>query len=117
VLSEHLLALLRNADGLGLVLYTRAHVRGNALKAEVTIYPTRTADLPQAWIADLATRASTEIAASTSALDVAADGRPSVPAPRLPPPSGWYPDPAGPGLRWWDGSAWTAHTAPIGQRL
>lgn len=27
--------------------------------------------------------------------------------------SGWYPDPQGPGLlRWWDGSAWTAHVQP-----
>jgi uncharacterized RDD family membrane protein YckC len=32
-------------------------------------------------------------------------------------PAGWYPDPApeaaaSPGLRYWDGTAWTAHTAP-----
>lgn len=28
-------------------------------------------------------------------------------------PAGWYPDPAGSAnLRWWDGSAWTAHLAP-----
>jgi len=28
------------------------------------------------------------------------------------PPAAWYPDPAGsPGLRYWDGTAWTAHTA------
>ena len=25
---------------------------------------------------------------------------------------GWYPDPFSSGLRWWDGRAWTAHTAP-----
>lgn len=25
---------------------------------------------------------------------------------------GWYPDPFGNGLRWWDGQTWTAHAAP-----
>jgi hypothetical protein len=30
-----------------------------------------------------------------------------------PPPPGWHPDPwAHGGLRWWDGTAWTAHAAP-----
>lgn len=31
-------------------------------------------------------------------------------------PAGWYPDPGKPsGLRWWDGTAWTAHASqPIG---
>ena len=29
------------------------------------------------------------------------------------PPAGWYADPSGaPGHRWWDGQAWSAHTAP-----
>ncbi len=32
-------------------------------------------------------------------------------APPVPP--GWYPDPQGaPAQRWWDGTAWSAHTAP-----
>ncbi len=31
-------------------------------------------------------------------------------------PPGWYPDPQRPGQqRWWDGSAWTEHLAPIAQ--
>ncbi|WKN49232.1 DUF2510 domain-containing protein [Nocardioides sp. Arc9.136] len=31
-----------------------------------------------------------------------------------PPPPGWYPDASEPALlRWWDGRAWTPHTAPV----
>src|SRR4051794_8616226 len=31
--------------------------------------------------------------------------------------AGWYPDPEHPdALRWWDGSAWTQHRAPLPQR-
>jgi hypothetical protein len=35
--------------------------------------------------------------------------------PAAPPvPPGWYPDPHGaPAQRWWDGTAWSAHTAPL----
>jgi hypothetical protein len=40
-MSEHLLAAVRQAERCGVVLYVRASVRGNALKAEVTIYPQR----------------------------------------------------------------------------
>ena len=31
--------------------------------------------------------------------------------PHSPVPAGWYPDQAGT-MRWWDGQAWTSHTAP-----
>lgn len=30
------------------------------------------------------------------------------------PPAGWYDDPDGGALRWWDGSAWTGHRQPTG---
>ncbi len=30
--------------------------------------------------------------------------------PKHPVPAGWYPDASGSGRRWWDGTAWTAHT-------
>jgi hypothetical protein len=30
------------------------------------------------------------------------------------PAPGWYQDPSGPGLRWWDGNRWTEHhQAPV----
>ncbi|MBI5090345.1 MAG: DUF2510 domain-containing protein, partial [Actinobacteria bacterium] len=29
------------------------------------------------------------------------------------PSAGWYPDPAGPGSRYWDGARWTEHTQPL----
>ena len=28
------------------------------------------------------------------------------------PAPGWYQDPSGPGLRWWDGTRWTEHHQP-----
>lgn len=28
------------------------------------------------------------------------------------PPAGWFPDPEGPGQRYWDGQSWTEHRAP-----
>jgi hypothetical protein len=30
----------------------------------------------------------------------------------LPPPAGWYPDPAGGAMRWWDGNRWTESQTP-----
>ena len=41
---------------------------------------------------------------------------PSDTPPAQGPPQGWYQDPHGRGLRWWDGTAWTEHThaaAPV----
>ena len=44
-MSEHLLAAIRHAERSGVVLFVRASVRGNALKAEVTIFPAKVAAL------------------------------------------------------------------------
>lgn len=33
-------------------------------------------------------------------------------APPVLPPPGWYPDPGGPGSRYWDGRGWTGQTSP-----
>jgi hypothetical protein len=35
----------------------------------------------------------------------------TTPPPKLP-PAGWYPDPEGSTLRWWDGERWTDHRQP-----
>lgn len=41
----------------------------------------------------------------------------SGPAPTAGQPAGWYPDPDGHGLRWWDGTQWTAEERdPPGMR-
>lgn len=39
-----------------------------------------------------------------------ADGPHRLPAPAAA-PAGWYPNPQGPGRRYWDGSTWTEHCA------
>jgi len=115
-MSEHLLAAVRQADRSGVVLYVRASVRGNALKAEVTIYPTKVADLPQAWVDELTSTAADTPSAATAA--ARKDATPTTSVRHQPtesglakfPPAGWYRNPTGPGLRWWDGSQWTDHT-------
>lgn len=67
---------------------------------------------PTAWSAvsgPLATLQPVEPAGT--AYFVASPDNGSVPAPPVPP--GWYPDPHGaPAQRWWDGTAWSARTAP-----
>jgi len=45
-------------QSLGVTLFCRASLKGNRLKVEATIYPTRAADLPPAWIAELETRST-----------------------------------------------------------
>jgi hypothetical protein len=93
-------------------LYCRASIRGNQIKPEVTICPTKAADLPSAWIAELEARAvARQETAHESAMAAARAAVEDVrPAPTALPPADWYPNPSGPGLRWWDGQQWTDHT-------
>jgi len=49
-------------QSLGVTLFCRASLKGNRLKVEATIYPTRAADLPPAWIAELETRSTASYA-------------------------------------------------------
>ncbi|HEU0256418.1 MAG TPA: DUF805 domain-containing protein [Microbacteriaceae bacterium] len=44
---------------------------------------------------------STEEPAGSESRDASAEGGAALP------PAGWYPDPQGPGSRWWDGEHWT----------
>lgn len=46
-----------------------------------------------------------------AAWGAAGPGRHAAAGPGPHPPAGWYPDPGGTGARWWDGYAWTSHTA------
>lgn len=107
--SDHLLAVVRHAASVGVTLCCRASVRGNQLKAEVVVYPTKAADLPPAWIIELEQRGSN----ARSVQDVVARsqrGGESGQLEQVLPTANWYANPTGPGLRWWDGTQWTEHT-------
>ena len=55
-----------------------------------------------------------EFAAKVNAAARAAEPAPAAPvAPTPAVPAGWYPDQAAGVQRWWDGQAWTEHTAPM----
>ncbi len=70
-----------------------------------------TADAPLATLMDVApAQTSTAYTSTFSGYDMTR--QPSPPAPLFIQP-GWYPDPSGvPAQRWWDGAAWSEHTAP-----
>ena len=55
------------------------------------------------------TTAVSEPAAAKTPVDAQATTPPQ--APSLP-PAAWYPNPSGPGQRYWDGQSWTEHFAP-----
>lgn len=90
----------------------RAIVKGNQLKAEVVLYTKRAHELDQAWFDSLpqTTGRPSPEAADDGASAQAEDVSPAAPPPL--PPADWYADPHGVArLRYWDGQAWTEHTA------
>lgn len=125
-MSQELLPAIQHLAQRGLATAVQAKVKGNALKADVTLHAARAGDLSQDWLAEVEQKAfvsSTPAAISTSAADPAAE--PDQPAGTRPemqasptshaapaPPADWYPDPYRTArLRWWDGAAWSGHTS------
>jgi collagen type III alpha len=91
-----------------------AIVKGNQLKADVVLYAKRAHELDQAWFDALplvtASPTSAEAIEDHKIGSAAEDAASMLPPPL--PPADWYADPHGIArLRYWDGQAWTDHTA------
>lgn len=120
----------------GAVAAVRARVKGNRLKAEVTLYCSRAHEVPEAWFDGPVSAPNewTPFAADEDAREAVKARRASVrPEPRRPQPkesSGqaptvqaaaptlpspdWYPDPSVPSQwRYWDGASWTTDVTPM----
>lgn len=94
-LSGDLLPAVQLVERAGRTTAARALVKGNRLKMEVVVYAARAHELTDEWIAAL------------GPVPEAVETPPWASAPPPAAPAGWYPDPAGEGQRWWDGSNWT----------
>lgn len=108
---------------LGLILLIVGLVRRSSSKRAATAavgaaaYPAQTAYQQTAYQQTAAPQqpvappVAADPFASPASEPVAPPAAPT-PAPPVSPPAGWYPDPGRPGgQRYWDGSAWTEHTA------
>ena len=109
----------------GWLTAVRAVVKGNRLRSEVTVHAERAAELLQDWMnavpaaAQPATpptvmseRATTVCNAQESTHSSPAGPPAPDQVPAAAPPA-WYANPNGAArLRWWEGTAWTEHTAP-----
>lgn len=138
-MSSDMLPAVQFLSERGFATAVRAVVKGNQLKSEVVVHAARAAELPQEWVNALpeAAQSATPPALTSESADlvrqaapgpgVAADandgsqilgdtpGPQATPSADVPaaPPQAWYADPYGAArLRWWNGSAWTEHTAP-----
>jgi len=109
-MSGEWLPVIDLLDQSGTVCGVPVVVKGNALKADVTLYAARAGELTHEFMASVDAAAHPQSAA------------PQQPTPQLPQqpsyrsapppvaPAGWYPDPAREStLRWWDGAGWTEH--------
>lgn len=128
--GEHLVPVINYLADKGIRTAVHALVRGNALKADVTLYVKKAGELDMEWLERVATNPTYEQAVSLaiggSSGAVPEDRASGAPAPGAPvsipessaatrttlPPADWYPDPIGEKrLRYWDGLKWTDHLA------
>lgn len=115
-MSQDVLPAVDHLSQRGLTTCVRAVVKGNALKSDVVLYTARAGDLSQDWLATVeargtAARQPAELAAGAAQV-VQEPAVITEPPPASLPPANWYPDPRGvKRLRYWDGAAWTEHTA------
>jgi collagen type III alpha len=124
-MSGDMLPVVTYLQERGALAAVRAIVKGNPLKAEVVLQTMRSSELPADWF----DHSVSPGAAGPNGADgpsMTGGAGATVPGPAAPangtligvpppslPPADWYPDPHGLArLRYWDGDAWTEHTAP-----
>lgn len=106
-MGQNFLPVIDLLDDRGLGCVVRAMVKGNRVKAEVSVSAARASELSDAWLQDhiYAVKAGTGPSPS----------HPADPVTTVPPlhvPAGWYADPEGVAAsRYWDGTAWTSHVS------